>query len=91
MLVAISIGTIEIPLGKVITAVFAYFLPTGNQLDENIINIIGNIRLPRVLTGMVVGMGLGVSGAVMQTVLRNPYGHLHLHWASRQVQDWGQH
>ena len=30
------------------------------------------IRLPRVLLGIVGGMGLAVSGAVMQAVLRNP-------------------
>ncbi len=34
--------------------------------------VIWNIRLPRVLAGLIAGAGLGVAGAVMQTCLRNP-------------------
>ncbi len=34
--------------------------------------ILRDIRLPRVLTGMVVGAALAVSGAVMQGLFRNP-------------------
>lgn len=34
--------------------------------------VIWNIRLPRILSALLVGGILGVSGAVMQTVLRNP-------------------
>lgn len=34
--------------------------------------VIWNIRLPRVVTGLVAGAGLAVAGCVMQTCLRNP-------------------
>jgi iron complex transport system permease protein len=34
--------------------------------------VIWNIRLPRVIAGMVAGIGLAVAGCVMQTCLRNP-------------------
>lgn len=34
--------------------------------------IVGDIRLPRIVTGILVGAILGVAGAVMQNVLRNP-------------------
>jgi len=34
--------------------------------------IVWNIRLPRVLAAMAAGVGLSASGAVMQSVLRNP-------------------
>ena len=34
--------------------------------------IVVELRLPRVLTAMIVGMGLGVAGAVLQALLRNP-------------------
>jgi iron complex transport system permease protein len=34
--------------------------------------VIFDIRLPRVLAAMLVGMGISVSGAVLQGVLRNP-------------------
>ena len=36
--------------------------------------IILNIRLPRILTALVAGGGLAISGAVMQSMLRNPLG-----------------
>ncbi len=43
------------------------------RLEEGVNTVIvWNIRLPRVLVGVVAGMGLAVSGAVMQNVLRNP-------------------
>jgi len=34
--------------------------------------IVWNVRVPRVLTAVVAGAGLSISGAVMQSVLRNP-------------------
>jgi iron complex transport system permease protein len=34
--------------------------------------VIWNIRLPRIIAGIVAGAGLGVAGCVMQTSLRNP-------------------
>lgn len=34
--------------------------------------IVGDIRLPRILTAILVGAILGVAGSVMQNVLRNP-------------------
>jgi len=37
-------------------------------------NIVWNIRLPRVLTAVVAGMGLAVAGTAMQSILRNPLG-----------------
>lgn len=34
--------------------------------------VIGELRLPRILTALVVGASLGISGSVFQTTLRNP-------------------
>lgn len=36
--------------------------------------VLGSLRLPRALLAMVLGSGLGVAGAVLQCVLRNPLG-----------------
>ncbi|WP_369373283.1 FecCD family ABC transporter permease [Promicromonospora sp. Populi] len=36
--------------------------------------IIGQLRAPRVLTGAVVGLALGLAGALFQSVTRNPLG-----------------
>jgi iron complex transport system permease protein len=35
-------------------------------------SVIYKIRLPRVLAGLIVGAGLAVSGAIFQSILRNP-------------------
>lgn len=52
-------------LGK-ITPVFSG--PAGGPADI----IIWQLRLPRVVIGLISGVALGVSGAVMQVILRNP-------------------
>jgi iron complex transport system permease protein len=36
--------------------------------------IVGTLRLPRLLTGLLVGAALGASGAVLQSLSRNPLG-----------------
>lgn len=40
--------------------------------DGESVTIVRNVRLPRAMTALVVGMGLAISGCVMQNVLRNP-------------------
>jgi iron complex transport system permease protein len=49
----------------------------GSIIDHNDSTasiIIWNLRLPRIVAAILVGAALGVSGAVMQCVLRNPLG-----------------
>tara|TARA_Y100001935_G_C17232598_1_gene471237 strand:- start:37 stop:1098 length:1062 start_codon:yes stop_codon:yes gene_type:complete len=42
--------------------------------DYNSKHIFLNLRLPRVLSAIVVGFGLSMSGSAMQSILRNPLG-----------------
>lgn len=72
IIVAISVGAMNIPFYRVISTIFSFFTFQDFNLDESTYNIIINIRLPRVLMGMMVGMSLGVCGAVMQMILHNP-------------------
>ena len=46
-------------------------LVTGN-LNDLEIEVLGNIRTPRVVLAVLVGAGLGVSGAALQGLFRNP-------------------
>jgi iron complex transport system permease protein len=46
----------------------------GDSISRQFDMIIWNIRLPQALTAIVAGIGLAVSGAVMQAILRNPLG-----------------
>lgn len=50
---------------------FNLFTENSNAINHQ---IIFNIRLPRVLSAVIAGVALSVSGAVMQSILRNPLG-----------------
>jgi len=63
---SLSIGTISFPLLEIPSALVA----RGPSALAN--QVIHNIRLPRALTGLLVGMNLGVAGTILQAVLRNP-------------------
>ena len=56
----------SIPLQGVFDSVF------GNSTNESWTYIIQNYRLPKAITAILVGSGLGVSGLLMQTLFRNP-------------------
>lgn len=66
MLVSLCAGSYSTPLGEIIRGVF------GQASDNKINIIIQNNRLPRILTAIAAGAGLGVSGCVLQAILRNP-------------------
>lgn len=65
-LISVATGSKQIALGDVWDGLW-HFDPT-NQ-DHLIIR---SLRIPRTLAGLVVGAALGVAGAVMQGVTRNP-------------------
>lgn len=62
ILIAASVGAIEIPVLSVLSA----------GLDQMQEAILTQIRLPRVFLAGIVGAGLAVSGAAMQGLFRNP-------------------
>ncbi|MEU5825162.1 iron chelate uptake ABC transporter family permease subunit [Streptomyces sp. NPDC047803] len=63
----LSIGVGDFPIG--LSRVIATILGRGEQVDEFVIM---DLRMPRALAGVVVGVALGVSGAITQSVARNP-------------------
>ena len=68
LILSISIGSVDIPPVEVVQTLI------GHTVSVRWDSIIWNIRLPRVLTAIVAGAGLAVSGVVMQSILRNPLG-----------------
>jgi len=66
-LINISLGSVAIPLKDIFKVVF-----TGESSNETWTYIILNYRLPKAITAILVGSGLGVSGLLMQTFFRNP-------------------
>lgn len=65
LLASIAIGSRDIPLGTVLDALFAY-----DDSDNHA--IIMALRVPRTLTGLLVGAALGIAGALIQALTRNP-------------------
>ncbi|GIU86976.1 MAG: iron ABC transporter permease [Acidimicrobiia bacterium] len=63
---SIAIGAKAIPLGVVRDALVAY----DHALDDHV--IVRELRVPRTALGLAVGAALGLAGAVMQGVTRNP-------------------
>ncbi len=66
-LINISLGSVSIPLKDIFSSLIGN--PTEQETWQNIIQ---NYRLPKALTAIIVGSGLGISGLLMQTLFRNP-------------------
>lgn len=64
---ALTIGDFPIPLADVVNTL----LGNGKPGDDFIVN---ELRLPRLLTALLVGAALGVSGSIFQSLTRNPLG-----------------
>ncbi|MBC9715251.1 iron chelate uptake ABC transporter family permease subunit [Streptomyces sp. TRM66268-LWL] len=65
--VLIGTGDFRIPVPDVLNTLMG----NGTAAHEFIIN---DLRLPRVVVGLLVGAALGLSGALFQSVTRNPLG-----------------
>lgn len=66
-LVNISLGSVDIPLKDLFQIIFG-----SNGSKESWNYIIWNFRIPKSITAILVGSGLGISGLLMQTLFRNP-------------------
>lgn len=80
ILISISLGTISIPLTTVISILLSKFNieSFGTSWSVGSEAIIWNIRTPRVLLASIIGAGLSIVGATLQSVTRNPLSDPHL-------------
>lgn len=67
-ILSLSIGTLKLPLPEIIKILAGLH----SNADESARMIILNIRLPRSLSALLVGAALSVSGALLQSVMKNP-------------------
>ena len=70
--VATTLGIIELSVWEVYAVILHKFFPGHFQVTEVAQRVVWDIRLSRILFGILAGMGLGIAGAVMQVVLKNP-------------------
>lgn len=71
-LLALSVGRFPVPLGSVLRTLAAHLFPirdTAGGVEQNVVWL---VRLPRVLVALLVGGGLGIAGAALQAIFRNP-------------------
>src|SRR5829696_6018803 len=74
LVAGVAAGSVFVPPGDTV-AILAHRLlglDAGAAWTQAQETIVFDLRLPRVLTAMVVGVGLAVAGATFQGVLRNP-------------------
>jgi iron complex transport system permease protein len=70
-LLSIGLGSVHLSVGAVVDAL-------AGRGDPGAVSIVRMLRLPRVALGILVGAGLGMSGAALQGVMRNPLAEPYL-------------
>ena len=66
ILLSLRAGSYETPIGELLKGIF------GMSTDKKINLVVQNYRLPRICTAILAGGGLGLTGCILQAVLRNP-------------------
>jgi iron complex transport system permease protein len=74
MLAAVAVGSVGVSIGETAAIMGRRLLalPIAETWSPAAETIIFELRLPRVLTAMLVGGGLAMAGTVFQALLRNP-------------------
>jgi iron complex transport system permease protein len=72
MAIAVALGSVPLPLGGVLSSLLSALGAGGSTLDATGEVILWSVRLPRVALAALVGGGLAVVGACLQSVFRNP-------------------
>ena len=63
----ICLGSVRISIGNIVQAIFS-----PQNINRNTAYIIRNLRIPRVISAILVGAALALCGVVFQSVFRNP-------------------
>jgi iron complex transport system permease protein len=65
-LLSLALGALNVPFGQVAGAL------AGRPESATVDNVIWSVRVPRTALGLLAGLALGLSGALMQALTRNP-------------------
>lgn len=68
----VTIGPLEISVTDVYRVLLSGLFPGYFSTEGLPSQVVWNIRLPRIVAGIMAGFGLGICGCVMQAVLKNP-------------------
>lgn len=75
LICTVSLGAMNISLSTTRDILIAKL--TGNEqllegIKPNMVSVVWDIRLPRIICGICVGMGLSIAGTIFQSLLQNP-------------------
>lgn len=71
-LAVVILGVIAMALGSADISPLEVLAVLFGKADQRTMQVVLNIRLPRVLAAIIAGIGLSVAGCIMQNVLSNP-------------------
>lgn len=74
VILGISLGPIRIEFGEIVKIIYGKLADESmlNDVKKSTINIVWELRVPRVLCGLFVGVNLTLSGVAMQSFTSNP-------------------
>ncbi len=73
-LLGLKLGYLSVSLSGIVSILASHLLGSAlpSDIAMGIADAVWDLRLPRILLALSVGMGLSLSGMVMQAMLRNP-------------------
>ncbi len=74
VLVSLAVAIVSLQSGAVTLDFFQVFNALTGSAPRNITMVVTEWRLPRVMMALLVGAALGISGAIFQSLMRNPLG-----------------
>ncbi|MBU1343918.1 MAG: iron ABC transporter permease [Proteobacteria bacterium] len=72
------LGRVDIPLGKTMKILFSSVFPFEQDWSITTYSVVIDVRLPRIIAGLLVGAALSISGASFQGVFQNPLVSPHI-------------
>ncbi len=70
--IAIAFGSVSIPIGFTFKTLLDATIGSGVDMDDRMVQIVLQLRLPQAIAAFLVGAGLAIVGVAMQALVRNP-------------------
>jgi iron complex transport system permease protein len=71
-ILSFMIGRYSLTISELMTTLYAHYWGSGAAETGNMDTVVFNIRLPRIITAMLVGAALSSAGAAYQGMFKNP-------------------
>jgi len=72
ILISVTLGKADITISESFKIILKKIFNKNIEIAANKEAIIWDIRMPRIISGLIIGAGLAVAGTIFQAILRNP-------------------